>query len=122
MGDKVVAKINDRTEMFIKEREAADSPEAVKLGLKVEADEVEKFMSASMQELEKDKWLCPLSQKKFKAPEFVRKHILNKFGDQVEEVKMDVEFFNNYIRDDKRPSMPLAPQNDPTQPTKPRRT
>ena len=46
----MVAKINDRTEMFIKEREAADSPEAVKLGLKVEADEVEKFMSASMQE------------------------------------------------------------------------
>jgi len=107
--DKVVAKINDRTEMFIKEREAADSPEAVKLGLKVEADEVEKFMSASMQELEKDKWLCTLSQKKFKAPEFVRKHILNKFGENVEEVKMDVEFFNNYIRDDKRPSMPMAP-------------
>ena len=46
----MVAKINDRTEVFIKEREAADSPEAVKLGLKVEADEVEKFMSASMQE------------------------------------------------------------------------
>ena len=41
----------------------------------------------------------------------MRKHILNKFGDQVEEVKMDVEFFNNYIRDDKRPSMPLAPPN-----------
>merc|ERR1711990_942453 len=87
--DKVVAKINDRTETFIKEREAADSAEAIKLGLKVEADEV----------------------KKFKAPEFVRKHILNKFGDQVDEVKMDVEFFNNYIRDDKRPSMPLAPPN-----------
>jgi len=107
--DKVVAKLEDRTETFIKERESADSAEAVKLGLKVEADEVEKFMSASMQELEKDKWLCTISQKKFKAPEFVRKHILNKFGDQVDEVKMDVEFFNNYIRDDKRPSMPLAP-------------
>ena len=64
-----------------------------------------------VQELEKDKWLCTISQKKFKAPEFVRKHILNKFGDQVDEVKMDVEFFNNYIRDDKRPSMPLAPPN-----------
>ena len=64
-----------------------------------------------VQELEKDKWLCTISQKKFKAPEFVRKHILNKFGDQVDEVKMDVEFFNNYIRDDKRPSMPLAPHN-----------
>ena len=55
--------------------------------------------------------MCTISQKKFKAPEFVRKHILNKFGDQVDEVKMDVEFFNNYIRDDKRPSMPLAPPN-----------
>ena len=29
----------------------------------------------------------------------------------MDEVKMDVEFFNNYIRDDKRPSMPLAPPN-----------
>ena len=47
---KVVAKLDDRTETFIKERESADSAEAVKLGLKVEADEVEKFMSASMQE------------------------------------------------------------------------
>ena len=47
---KVVAKLEDRTETFIKERESADSAEAVKLGLKVEADEVEKFMSASMQE------------------------------------------------------------------------
>ena len=47
---KVVAKLEDRTETFIKERESADSAEAVKLGLKVEVDEVEKFMSASMQE------------------------------------------------------------------------
>ena len=48
-AQKVVAKLEDRTETFIKEREAADSAEAIKLGLKVEADEVEKFMSASMQ-------------------------------------------------------------------------
>ena len=47
---KVVAKLEDRTETFIKEKESADSAEAVKLGLKVEADEVEKYMSASMQE------------------------------------------------------------------------
>ena len=44
-----MAKLEDRTVTFIKEREAADSVEAIKLGLKVEADEVEKFMSASMQ-------------------------------------------------------------------------
>ena len=63
-----------------------------------------------IQELEKDKWLCTLSQKKFKAPEFVRKHILNKFGENVEEVKMDVEFFNNYIRDDNGVSNSTQPR------------
>ena len=49
-------------------------------------------------ELETDKWLCTLSGKKFKAPEFVRKHIINKYGEKVDEVKVDAAFFNNYIR------------------------
>jgi len=84
-----------------------------KLGLRNESDEIEKFMSASMQELEPDKWLCTLSQKKFKAPEFVRKHILNKFGEKVEEVKLEVEFFNNYIKDDNRPKLPAVPAAAP---------
>merc|ERR1719323_545405 len=52
--------------------------EAAKFGLKVEADEVEKFIAANTQELGKDKWLCPLSGKKFKGPDFVRKHIMTK--------------------------------------------
>ena len=33
-----------------------------------------------------EKWLCPLSGKKFKAPEFVRKHIFNKFHQEVDKV------------------------------------
>lgn len=45
---------------------------------------------ANTQELGKDKWLCPLSGKKFKGPEFVRKHIFNKHGEKVEEVKKEV--------------------------------
>ena len=47
-------------------------------------------MLANTQELAKDKWLCPLSGKKFKAPEFVRKHIYTKQADKVEEVKKEV--------------------------------
>ena len=39
------------------------------------------------QELAKEKWLCPLSGKKFKAPEFVRKHIFNKFQNEVDQVR-----------------------------------
>ncbi len=52
--------------------------------------EVEKFINANTQELAKDKWLCPLSGKKFKGPDFVRKHIFNKHGEKVEEVKKEV--------------------------------
>ena len=51
---------------------------------------MEKFVTANTQELAKDKWLCPISGKKFKGPEFVRKHIFNKHGEKVEEVKQEV--------------------------------
>ena len=61
-----------------------------------------------MQELDSEKWLCTLSGKKFKAPEFVRKHIFNKFGEKVEEVKLEAAFFNNYIKDEDRPKLPTA--------------
>ena len=52
--------------------------------------EIEKFVQANTEELAKDKWLCPLSGKKFRGPEFVRKHIFNKHIDKVEAVKMEV--------------------------------
>ena len=51
---------------------------------------MEKFIQANTQELAKDKWLCPLSGKKFKGPEFVRKHIFNKHGEKIDEVKKEV--------------------------------
>ncbi|XP_020564589.1 serrate RNA effector molecule homolog isoform X2 [Oryzias latipes] len=87
-------------------KEMLSEEEAVKMGRKNPEEEVEKFISANTQELGKDKWLCPLSGKKFKGPEFVRKHILNKHGDKVEEVKKEVAFFNNFLMDAKRPSLP----------------
>ncbi|KAJ8321720.1 hypothetical protein KUTeg_000191 [Tegillarca granosa] len=73
--------------------------------------EVEKFVTANTQELAKDKWLCPLSGKKFKGPEFVRKHIFNKHGEKVDEVRLEVAFFNNYLLDPKRPQLPEHPGN-----------
>ena len=45
---------------------------------------------ANTEELAKDKWLCPLSGKKFKGPDFVRKHILNKHVEKIDEVKKEV--------------------------------
>ena len=52
--------------------------------------EVEKFILANTQELSKDKWLCPLSGKKFKGPDFVRKHLLTKHMEKIDEVKKEV--------------------------------
>ncbi|KAK7910119.1 hypothetical protein WMY93_014803 [Mugilogobius chulae] len=86
--------------------ETVNEEEAARLGKKDPEQEVEKFLTANTQELSKDKWLCPLSGKKFKAPEFVRKHILNKHGEKVAAVRQEVQFFNNYLLDPKRPALP----------------
>lgn len=64
--------------------------ELIQLGAKREEEEIEKFVSANTQEISKDKWLCPLSGKKFKGPEFVRKHIFNKHVDKLDDVKKEV--------------------------------
>ncbi|XP_022192314.1 serrate RNA effector molecule homolog isoform X2 [Nilaparvata lugens] len=90
-----------------------EGEELVALGAKEADAEVEKFVAANTQELAKDKWLCPLSGKKFKGPEFVRKHIFNKHAEKVDEVKKEVEYFNNYLRDPKRPQLAEHPGNRP---------
>uniref|UniRef100_A0A8C5QR21 Serrate, RNA effector molecule n=1 Tax=Leptobrachium leishanense TaxID=445787 RepID=A0A8C5QR21_9ANUR len=87
-------------------RETLSEEEAVKMGKKDPEQEVEKFVMANTQELGKEKWLCPLSGKKFKGPEFVRKHIFNKHAEKIEEVKKEVVFFNNFLIDSKRPALP----------------
>ncbi|XKL59382.1 hypothetical protein PGB90_000398 [Kerria lacca] len=85
--------------------------EIIKLGMKDADSEVEKFITANTQELGPQKWLCPLSGKKFKGPEFVLKHIQNKHAEKIEEVRLEVEYFNNYLRDPKRPQLPEHPVN-----------
>ncbi|XP_067011210.1 serrate RNA effector molecule homolog isoform X3 [Anabrus simplex] len=96
---------------FLQPATKISNEEFSKLGHKDPDVEVEKFIQANTQELAKDKWLCPLSGKKFKGPEFVRKHIFNKHAEKVEEVKKEVEYFNNYLRDPKRPQLPEHPGN-----------
>nr|XP_020655414.1 serrate RNA effector molecule homolog isoform X2 [Pogona vitticeps] len=97
-------------------RESLSEEEAQKMGKKDPEQEVEKFVTANTQELGKDKWLCPLSGKKFKGPEFVRKHIFNKHAEKIEEVKKEVSFFNNFLMDAKRPTLPELRLNQPPVP------
>nr|XP_023017860.1 serrate RNA effector molecule homolog isoform X2 [Leptinotarsa decemlineata] len=93
-----------------KEEKDKNESKLVGLALKDVDTEIDKFVQANTRELAKDKWLCPLSGKKFKGPDFVRKHIFNKHAEKIEEVRKEVEFFNNYLRDPKRPMLAEAPQ------------
>lgn len=52
-------------------KEVLSEDDAAKMGRKDPEEEVEKFVSANTQELGKDKWLCPLSGKKFKVKTLV---------------------------------------------------
>ncbi|XP_052270807.1 serrate RNA effector molecule homolog isoform X2 [Dreissena polymorpha] len=104
---------------FVELQDKLDDEKAKKMGKKDRDAEVEKFITANTQELAKDKWLCPLSGKKFKGPEFVRKHIQTKHGEKIEEVKQEVSFFNNYLIDPKRPSLPEHPGNKTSGPPTP---
>jgi len=109
--DDYCANFEKKMGSFLQPRADLTDDEAGKLGMKNEDDEVEKFVQANTQELGKDKWLCPLSGKKFKGPDFVRKHIFNKHGEKVEEVKKEVQYYNNYLRDPKRPQLPENPKS-----------
>jgi len=111
--DEYIAGFEKKMGGFLVPRQDLTDEEAQKLGLKNEEDEVEKFVSANTQELAKDKWLCPLSGKKFKGPDFVNKHIFNKHGEKVDEVKKEVKFFNSYLKDPRRPQLPEHPTNKP---------
>lgn len=92
-------------------REQIDLDLARKLGLKDHAAEVEKFMKNNCQKVDKDVWLCPLSGKKFKGPDYVRKHIETKHPDKLVELKIEVEYFNKFVLDPKRPYLPEHPMN-----------
>ncbi|XP_047505088.1 serrate RNA effector molecule homolog isoform X2 [Pieris napi] len=91
---------------FLQDVKPLPDDELQKLGIKDSEAEVEKFIQANTQELDVDKWLCPLSGKKFKGPDFIRKHIFNKHGEKVDEVRREVSYFNAYVRDVRRPQQP----------------
>ena len=52
--------------------------------------EVERFIEMNTEKINENKYLCPLSGKKFKGPEFVKKHIFNKHMEKVDAVKQEV--------------------------------
>lgn len=78
--------------------------EQKQLGKKDPEEEVEHFIAQNTQERKKDeKYVCSLTGKKFQSAQYVRKHILNRCSDKLEEVRNEVKAFNNYVADPRRP-------------------
>ncbi|XP_014677659.1 PREDICTED: serrate RNA effector molecule homolog [Priapulus caudatus] len=98
-----VKTFSEKIEPFLQVDEKLTEDDAISLGKKDPEAEVEKFILANTQELAKDKWLCPLSGKKFKGPDFIRKHLMNKHCEKLDEVRAEVAYFNNYLLDLRRP-------------------
>jgi hypothetical protein len=101
---------------YVDYKEKLDLDAAKKLGFKDRREEIEKFIKANTQELAPDRWLCPLSGKKFKGPEFIRKHLFYKHIEKINEVIKEVEYYNSYVLDIKRPQLPEHPSNRQPQP------
>jgi len=61
-------------------------------------DEVEDFIKKSSKEL-LDKWICDICNQKYKSKFYIRKHLFKYHMDLINEIKDDVEYFNNYAND-----------------------
>jgi len=94
---------------YVEYRERIDHEMAQRLGLKDIKSEIDKFISSNCQKIDKDIWLCPLSGKKFKGPDYVRKHIETKHPDKLNELRKEVDYFNRFVLDPKRPYLPEHP-------------
>ena len=93
--------------------------EIQELGPKNETEAVEILIQSNTEDLGNNKHLCSLCGKKFKGEEFVKKHIANKHEEKIEAVKKEVLFYNNYIKDPRRPALPEKPKPAKAPPPKP---
>jgi len=109
--DKIIEEFERKIAGFVDKKGDLSDEEIKVLGSRDEEEEIEKFISTNAQELAADKWLCPLSGKKFKGLEYVRKHIMSKFSASIETVRMEAQYFNNYLRDRKRPEPSVRHSN-----------
>jgi len=80
-----------------------DEKELEKLGKKDPQKAVDNFIASNCVEVAKEKWLCPLSGKKFKGPEFIHKHLQSKYQDNIDEVRNEAIYFNNFVMDPSHP-------------------
>jgi len=86
--------------------EIPSEEELAKWGKKDPDKAVEDFIQENTVELGKEKWLCPLSGKKFKGAEFIHKHLTSKHQERLDQERDNAVCYNNYLSDPDRPMDP----------------
>ncbi|KAI8342425.1 arsenite-resistance protein 2-domain-containing protein [Chlamydoabsidia padenii] len=78
-----------------------DDEDMVKLGGKSLKSELDAYMEEHIQKEHDAKYKCKVGDcsKAFKGIEFVEKHITTKHGDEIQRIKDEVVFYNNYVCD-----------------------
>lgn len=88
--DLFISTNDERLKSTILKFENISEEDLKRLGKKDPEQAVEDFIKANCVELSQDKWLCPLSGKKFKGPEFIRKHLFSKHEQKIDEARAEV--------------------------------
>ncbi|KAJ3176671.1 hypothetical protein HK101_010391, partial [Irineochytrium annulatum] len=77
--------------------------ELEKIGGKNPELEIDRVLSSKhVSRIEQEKFRCRECTKLFRGDEFVRKHIRGKHPEVIGEIRAEVDFFNNYVRDPNR--------------------
>lgn len=113
--NEYIKNFEEKIKPFLETVAPLTEKEAKTLGLTTEEEAVKQFIKDNTKNPKEDKYECAIEKKKFKAPEFVEKHIHNKHQNLIEDTKKEAICFNNYIMDPKRPALPEHPSNRPQQ-------
>ncbi|KAJ3333163.1 hypothetical protein HDU76_010917 [Blyttiomyces sp. JEL0837] len=76
--------------------------ELERLGGKNPESEVEKGLSKFVAKIDAEKYRCTDCNKLFRGEEFVKKHIKSKHPGVLDQLKVEAEFYNNYVKDPNR--------------------
>ncbi|KAF7633128.1 hypothetical protein Mgra_00007491 [Meloidogyne graminicola] len=98
-----IATFNSLLEQGLFKRALLPEEELQKLGKKDAEKAVQEFLDKNTVEQAPGKYLCPLSGKRFRAVEFVHKHLYSKHQEEIDAARHEALYFNNYLCDPNRP-------------------
>ncbi|KAF1743773.1 hypothetical protein MXB_1365 [Myxobolus squamalis] len=97
--DAQIALINSKAMLLgpIKSNFTLGTIDEISRNFKEEKTQIDNFFEEKAKELRPNVWICHLCKKKFQGKEFVHKHIFNKHSQNIDLIKINVQFYNNFI-------------------------